>query len=151
MLSRLLKYPIYRLTSKLPYSSLFFMQICSILHNYKECKPSLKREGWEASLFVRMQREYAGQFEFETAGAVNKEQGGVTKMKKKKSTTKDDKKRSVRRGGKQPEVPTDDFNPVHNASSVQPSSPGYQTIPTTGAAARVPQPSSTQQGATHCC
>jgi hypothetical protein len=134
-------------------------KICSILHNYKECKPSLKRDGWEASLFVRMQREYAGQFEFETAGAVGKEQGGMAKLKKKKSTTKDEKKRGVRRGGREDEqtrkiseVPADDSHPLPPTSSPQPSSPqepGYQTIPT-ATAARVPQPqsSSAQQPVT---
>lgn len=129
-------------------------QICSILHNYKECKPSLKREGWEMATFVRMQREYAGQFEFEIAG---KEQARLAKSKKKKSG-KEDKKKTTRRAREReerssggsvriqevssegPTLPSRPSTSPQSSSPVQ--EPGYQTIPTSSQ----PQPTTQTAG-----
>lgn len=115
------------------------LQICSILHSYKECKPHLKREGWEQSAYVRMQREYAGQFEFESAGASSRQS-----KHKKRSTVKEDKKRRTEReggeGGRQQggvaEVPrAEEPRPPSLRRSSSPQEPGYQTIATATAAA----------------
>ena len=135
------------------------LQICSILYSYKECKPSLKREGWEQSAYLRMQREYSGQFEFESAGATSRQ------SKHKKRSMKEDKKRRTGRerereesegGGRQggmveaprPEEP----RPSSLRRSPSPQEPGYQTISTATAAtatARVHPSSGAQQAREH--
>ena len=106
-----------------------------------------------------MQREYAGQFEFESAGAARQERGGGT-SKKRKSTAKGDKKKLGKRpvGGEEerggptgrwpPEVPSEDprlvpsVEPKSPARSLSPLEPGYQTIPNSSR----PQPAAQQPG-----
>ena len=83
-----------------------------------------------------MQREYAGQFEFESAGAVSRQS-----KHKKRSTVKEDKKRRGTEreregsegggGGRLAEEPRSSSL----RRSPSPQEPGYQTIPTATAAA----------------
>ena len=98
-------------------------------------------------MFVRMQREYAGQFEFESAGAESRDQRGMTK--KKRPTTKESKKkRGTLKGDSEPmrqqpqevatgEEPPPSISPIRSTS---PQEPGYQTIANATGAART-QPS----------
>ena len=59
-------------------------QVCSILYEYKECRSSLKREGWEFAQYQKLVKDNTEEFDFERGvGSISRDYQGSRRIKKK--------------------------------------------------------------------
>ena len=75
-------------------STFFFLQLCSMLYEYKEGYSALKREGWDMSQYSRVAKETGHSFEFEPR-SISKDFRASTRIKPNKKKREKEYKSSI--------------------------------------------------------